>query len=175
MTNVEARAVLAQLLIAGNETTTNFLGNLVHLLLSRPDLHRGDLSAVVEEGLRLVGPVKGLLRRATRDTEVGGCPVARDARLLVLFASANRDEAVSAAADEFVPDRPELRRSLAFGRGVHFCAGAALARMEVRMALKVPFGALPRLRLHDVRRAIRTGEFHYGLTSLPVAWRAENC
>jgi cytochrome P450 len=139
------------LLVAGNETTTNLIGNAVHLLLDRPD----DLAAVaedaslipglIEEALRYVSPAQMLARRATRDTEIAGTRIAKGEHVLVLFASANRDSRQFENGDEFV-----LRRNpkdhVAFGYGIHYCLGASLARLEARIAFEELFAHARDLR-----------------------------
>lgn len=129
------------LLIAGNETTTNLLGNFfraafahpeqLELLRARPDL----VKQAVEEALRYDSPVQGLWRGTTRPVEVGGVEIPEDARVMVLFASANRDERRwGAGAGEFRVDR-EPANHIAFGTGIHVCLGQALARLEARVAI----------------------------------------
>ncbi|MFI5915696.1 cytochrome P450 [Dactylosporangium sp. NPDC051541] len=175
LTDLEVAAVVCQLLIGGNETTTHFLGNLMYLLLSVPERYaaleadRGLLPNTVEETLRLVPPIKGLPRTAAEDTAVAGCPVRKDSLVLLFFPSANRDEAVFERPDEFDPARPDLNRSVTFGQGIHFCIGAPLARLESRIALETLLDRLPGLELAD-REEHRIPGFHYGLSRLPVRW-----
>ena len=126
------------LLIAGNETTTNLIGNAVHAFFEHPDQWArlvADPSLVgpaVEELLRYDGPVKGILRMPREDTEVGGATIPAGARVMPLFTSANRDESVFACADALRVDRrPE--EHVAFGYGIHHCLGAPLARLEARI------------------------------------------
>jgi cytochrome P450 len=139
------------LLVAGNETTTNLIGNAVHLLLDRPD----DLAAVaedaglipglIEEALRYVSPAQMLARRATRDTEIAGTRIAKGEHVLVLFASANRDSRKFENGDEFVLRR-NPKEHVAFGYGIHFCLGASLARLEARIAFEELFAHARDLR-----------------------------
>jgi cytochrome P450 len=135
------------LLIAGNETTTNLLGNAVDALLAHPDqLARvnGDPSrvpALVEETLRWDTPVQFLTRIAKTDVERHGVRIPRGAAVVALLGSANRDERHFPDPDRFDVDR-DARGHLAFGFGNHFCLGASLARLEARLALEAIAPAL---------------------------------
>lgn len=83
-------------------------------------------------------PTQGMFRLVTKDTEIDGVAVPKGTMVVISFASANRDaEIFGAAADDFDPDRDNLRQQIAFGKGVHFCIGANLARLEVVNALKI--------------------------------------
>ncbi len=129
------------LLVAGHETTTNLLSNSVVTLRDRQEdrvrmaQDPALLVPAVEELLRYDSPVQGLSRTLTRDIELHGETLRSGQTALLLFGSANRDERAFARADEFMVDR-EPGRQVAFGRGLHFCLGAALARMETRIALE---------------------------------------
>ena len=124
------------LLIAGNETTTNLLGNWMRMLVDRPDVEaalRADpskIAASFEEQLRYDGPVQCLFRGTSAPTEVGGQALDAGTRLLVLFAAANRDE------EKWGPDAATYRLDrnptdhVGFGHGIHLCLGAPLARLE---------------------------------------------
>jgi cytochrome P450 len=128
--------------VAGNETTRNLIaGGLVAFaeqpdqwerLTAQPDL----VPIAVEEMLRWTSPVICFLRTATRDTEVGNQPVAEGEPLLMLFASANRDEEVFGPSAARFDIGRDPNPHLAFGFGNHFCLGAALARMEARLVLE---------------------------------------
>ncbi|HTN79948.1 MAG TPA: cytochrome P450 [Acidimicrobiales bacterium] len=133
------------LLIAGNETTTNLLGNWTRTLLARPDVEaalRDDpsrIAASFEEQLRYDGPVQCLFRGTTAPTEIGGESLDAGTRLVVLFASANRDEEKwGPDADTFRLDR-QPPDHVGFGHGIHLCLGAPLARLEARVAAEVLF------------------------------------
>jgi cytochrome P450 len=138
------------LLVAGNETTTNLIGNAVSALLAHPDqLARvaADLSLVprvIEETLRYDAPVQLLFRTATRDVELHGTKIPAGAYVVPLLGSANRDERQFADPDRFdVARSPQAH--VAFGFGEHFCLGAALARLEARAALEALVPELPGL------------------------------
>jgi cytochrome P450 len=129
------------LMIAGNETTTNLLGNAVHLLLDHPDqlerIHK-DLSQVpnlVEEVVRFDPPIQLVFRLATCDTELAGMPIPHGAIVAPLLGSANRDERRFPDAERFDVGR-DSRGHVGFGFGNHFCLGASLARLEARVALE---------------------------------------
>jgi cytochrome P450/nitrite reductase/ring-hydroxylating ferredoxin subunit len=153
LTMPEMLSVLKQLLIGGNETSTNLIGSMMLLLMNHPN----QLDAVlrdcrleqnaVEEALRLDAPVQGLFRSATEDVEIGGVKIPRGAHLELLYASGNRDEARFADADRFDVTRRDSSNHMAFGFGIHFCIGAPLARYEGRVALNVLLDRLPNLRL----------------------------
>jgi cytochrome P450 len=129
------------LLVAGNETTTNLIGNAADALLG----HRGELErvarepalvpALVEETLRFDAPVQLLVREARVDTEIAGVPVPRGSVVVPMLGSANRDERRWPEPDAFRPGR-DTRGHVGFGFGIHFCLGAALARLEAVAALE---------------------------------------
>jgi cytochrome P450 len=129
------------LLVAGNETTTNLLGNTLLALMAHPDeLARVQrepdrIPALVEESLRYDAPIQCLFRRAMRDVELSGVAIPAGSTVLPLIGSANRDESVFPDADRFDVSR-NAQGHLAFGLGLHFCLGASLARLEARIALE---------------------------------------
>jgi cytochrome P450 len=138
----ELLAMLILLLVAGNETTTNLIGNTVLELLAHPDALaavRADpalVPGVVDEVLRFASPVQMDPRRATRDTALHGVPVSAGEFVLCWLGSANRDEAVFEDPEVF-DIRRERRNHLAFGFGPHYCLGASLATLEAEVALRV--------------------------------------
>jgi len=135
----EMLSIIQQLMVAGNEATTKGINEIMKLLVQHPDVWKriqedpSTIPAMVEEGLRLASPNQGLFRICTEDAEVAGVAIPKGARLWVMFGSANRDERVFADPDRFDPGRTNLKESLAFGRGAHFCIGAPLARLELRV------------------------------------------
>ena len=138
---VEVILFAVLLLVAGNETTTNLIGNGMAALLDHPDqLERVHddaklIPAFVEETLRYDSPVQALFRQTRDDVELAGSKLPKGAIVLPLFASANRDDRQFPAADRFdVARNPQGH--LAFGFGIHFCLGASLARLEARVAFE---------------------------------------
>jgi cytochrome P450 len=140
------------LLVAGQETTSQFLTLLLHRLAVTPPSVWADAAVadVVEEGLRLDPPIVTWRRVAARDTSVDGVAVPAGTSVVLWLARAGRDPSVVGAPDEFVPGQPGSRRHLAFGAGTHRCVGAQLTRME---AAVVVAGTADLLREVDVVRA----------------------
>ncbi len=141
------------LVIAGHVTVTRAIGSALLLLLS--DRERAEalladpalVPAAIEEILRLESPAQGLFRTTTREVELGGVTLPAGARVMVHYGSANRDEQRFSHAPDYDPHREGLSRHLAFGKGIHFCIGAPLARLELRIALPMLLERLPGLRL----------------------------
>ena len=142
LTHAEARLFCLSLLVAGNETTRHLLSGALLALWEHPE-QRAALAAdpalvpgAVEECLRWVTPIQAFGRTATVATEIDGAPVPADAFVIMLYASANRDETTfGSTAEAFDVTRPVDPPHLAFGFGEHLCLGAALARMEARIFL----------------------------------------
>jgi cytochrome P450 len=128
------------LLIAGNETTTNLIGNIFNLLTARPGLwqqlrtDRALIETVIEETLRYESPVQRISRATTRDVEVSGVLIPKGDLATIYFGAANRDPAEFPNPDEFRLDR-DLRNHVGFGMGIHYCLGAPLARAEAKVSL----------------------------------------
>jgi cytochrome P450 len=141
--DLEASSILHILLSAGGESTTSLLGNAVRLLAERPGLQdrlRGDPGLIprfVEEVLRLESPFRYQMRSVPRDTTLGGVSIPADSTVLLLFGAANRDAAEFDRPDELDLQRRQPRQHLAFGRGIHYCVGAPLARVEARIVISV--------------------------------------
>ncbi|BCB87973.1 hypothetical protein Psuf_052860 [Phytohabitans suffuscus] len=129
------------LLVAGQETTSQFLTLLLHRLAGEPAVLAGladgsvAVDDVVEEGLRLVPPITTWRRVAARDTTLGGTAVGRGTSVVLWLAQAGRDTAVVPDPDEFRPGQRGSRRHLAFGAGAHRCVGAQLSRMEASVVV----------------------------------------
>lgn len=143
---------LRLLLPAGAETTYRVFGNMLFALLHRPELlarvrdDRSLIPAVIEETLRWETSVTMVSRRATRDVEVGGCPIPAGAAVGVVTGAANRDPGHFAHPEDFDIDRPPALH-MAFGTGPHQCLGMHLARLELRTGLEILLDRLPNLRL----------------------------
>ena len=173
LTEREMLTMLRLLLIAGNETTTNLIGNGVLALLEHPEqmrLLREDPSripAAVEELLRFDTPVQLDLRGVVEDCETYGVPLRRGEPAVLALGAANRDPE---AFDE--PDRLDVARSrgsnISFGRGIHHCLGAPLARLEARIALEVLLERYSSLQLLGKRPAFRRAIVLRGLETLPI-------
>ena len=147
--------IVYSMALAGHDSTTNAMGNMLRHLLAHQDQWRALVENpalvpnAVEEALRFDGPVSGHRRTVAVDTEIGGVPIPAGSRLVLLFGSADRDP------EHFPePDRLDVRREnsaehLSFGKGVHFCLGAPLARMEMRIALELLTEHAPDMHLVD--------------------------
>ena len=166
------------ILIGGDETTRHVISGGVEELLAHPDQAAqlaadpaGLMAGAVEEMLRWVSPIKNMARVATRDVELDGAQIRAGQELLLLYPSANRDEAVFEHADTF-----DITRSpnphLAFGFGAHFCLGNQLARLELRVMVERVLARLPDLRLATERSALprRQANFISGIEEMPVAF-----
>lgn len=129
------------LVVAGSETTTFLIGNLLHALARDPQVQkrvradRSLLNIFIEETMRLDGPPQRLFRIATRDVEIDGKVIRAGDWVALFFGSANRDPAVFPDPGRLDLDRPNIRQQLSLGHGLHFCLGAALARLEVMSVL----------------------------------------
>jgi cytochrome P450 len=165
------------LLVAGNETTTNLIGNAVFCLaespgtlervLEEPDL----LPQTLEEVLRFRSPVQSMYRVSVAETFLGDQRIPAGAPIVAWIGSANRDEQQFQRPAEFDVDRSP-NRHLAFGHGVHFCLGAPLARLEARIALEALLARLPGLSLAPEAQLERMeSTIVYGLKALPVRWQ----
>ncbi len=175
----ESLSILQQLLVAGNETTTNAIAEGLLLLMQHPDqlaALRADpslLPNLVEEVLRLSTPTANMWRVCTRDTEVNGIAIPAGSMLMLRFSSANRDEALFEAPDAFDVRRKNARSNIAFGHGVHMCIGASLARKEMLVAFRVLLE-----RLEEFELACAVEDLQYppnvllrGLARLPIRVR----
>jgi len=162
------------LLVAGHETTVNLIGNGVLALLQHPDQLqklKEDPSLIkpaVEELLRYDGPVETSTERFAReDVEIGGTVIPRGEMVLVVLAAADHDPERFPDPDELDITRTD-NRHLAFGKGIHHCLGAPLARMEGQIAISTLLARMPNLRLKDEPLSWRPGLILRGLKSLPV-------
>ncbi len=151
--------IAANLFTAGQETTARMLGFAMQVLAERPDVQRrlranhNLVPAFVEEVLRLESPLKGQFRMARHTTEVAGVEIRAGDTVMLLPGAANRDPAMFESPSELRLDRPNGRQHLAFGHGIHTCAGAPLARAEGRVAIE---------RILDRMLDIRLSETHHG-------------
>ncbi|HZU72425.1 MAG TPA: cytochrome P450 [Acidimicrobiales bacterium] len=161
------------LLVAGNETTTNLLGNLMMVLLDRPDVAKrisaepACIPAVVEECLRFDSPVQALWRQVREDTTLGGKELAAGSSVVVLYGAANRDPAKYPEPDTFDPDR-NPKDHVAFGSGIHLCLGASLARLEARVVMEELAPVLTSLQLAGTPERV-VNPIVRGLRRLPLS------
>ena len=152
-TPLDITTVLFEMAVASHETTTNLLCNGLRRLLEQREQWQAlvaDPSLIpnaIEECLRYDGSVVSWRRRATTDTVIGDVVVPEDATVLVLLASANRDPDRFHDAETFDVRRTDARRHLTFGKGIHFCQGAPLARLEVRVVLELLVAMAPDMTL----------------------------
>jgi cytochrome P450 len=160
------------LLIAGVDTTWSSIGSsLWHLashpkdaerLVKEPDL----MPTAIEELLRAYSPVT-MARRLGEDVEYNGCPMKKDERILMNFPGANRDPEVFENPDEVILDR-QLNRHVAFGAGIHRCAGSNLARMELRVAIETWLERIPEFEIADESKVTWAGGQVRGPRTVPV-------
>lgn len=147
---------------AGQETTVRLLGAALQVLGERPDIQqqlRNDRSLIpnfIEEALRIESPVKGDFRLARVPVTVGGVEIPAGTTVMVVNGAANRDPRRFENPDTFEPARKNARQHIAFGRGIHSCPGAPLARAETRVAIE---------RLLDRTAEVRVSEAKHGPAS----------
>jgi cytochrome P450 len=173
----ETVSIMLQMLFAGHETTTKLMANSFRRLLedraSWEAICRdpGLIPNAIEEVLRFDGSVIAWRHKTKEPVEIGEARLPKDAKLLLLLASANRDPAVFADPDRFDIRRPNARDHLSFGVGVHNCLGAPLARLEARIVLEEVSRRLPSLRLtQNAKLKFPASISMRGPIWLPVAW-----
>ena len=147
------------LFAAGQETTARLLATALKYLAEYPELqdelrtHRERIPDFIEEALRIESPVKADFRLARRATTIGGVDIPAGTPVMLLNGAANRDPRRFECPAEFKLDRPNTKAHIAFGRGIHSCPGAPLARAEGRISVE---------RILDRMRDIRLSEEHHG-------------
>jgi len=173
----EMLSLVPGLFLAGHETLAHELTDVLWRLLSVPErwhalVEEPNLAPqFFDEALRCDPSVYGMWRVATRDTELLGQTVRADQKLFLVYLAANRDERHYADATSFSLDRGRVAPNLAFGRGIHHCIGAPLARLEARVALETLAQRLPNLRLADGFTPVyQPHPFLRGMAELPVTW-----
>jgi cytochrome P450 len=171
----ELLAFVILLMIAGNETTTNLIGNGLLALGRNPDqlarLRREPqlMASAVEEMIRYDSPVHSTVRVARRDTNIGGTDVAARSIVMVLLSAANRDPLQFSEPDRFdIARQPNAH--VGFGEGIHFCIGAPLSRLEASIAFEMVLERFPSLRLSSPEPALtyKGALSMRGVSSLPM-------
>ena len=176
LTDTELLSILGHFLVAGHETSTKMIATGMLLLCDHPDqmaavrADRSLCAGLIEESLRFDAPVQGMFRVATTDTELAGQRIDAGDMLMVLWASGNHDAGQFPEPERFDVTRRNARTNLAFGQGVHYCAGAPFARAEGRIGFEVLLE-----RLDDIRLAVDPDELERppsfilrGLSALPL-------
>ncbi|MEM9610282.1 MAG: cytochrome P450 [Actinomycetota bacterium] len=177
LTDADVLGFMMFLFIAGSQTTTQLIGNLIWRLLQFPDqmaLVRDDRSLIphaIEESLRYDSPVHGLFRTNTEETQIAGVTLPENSKVMCSFFSANMDPEAWDHPERFDVTRElaELKKHWAFGKGIHYCMGAPLSRVEGAVALEAVLDRLPNLRLTAEPTLISAPVLH-GVETLPVAW-----
>jgi cytochrome P450 len=175
----EFMLVLPILIVGGNETTASALANGLYELCRRPEqlamlyADRSKIPMACEEIVRFQTTPQCLFRNTTAATEIAGVPIPENAKVGVMYGSANRDEKAFDRPDEFdiTRDPKELRQHLGFGRGIHACIGSSLGRMLMRVAFEVMLDKLPDLRLDETHTPTPHTSFIVRTwSSLRVCW-----
>jgi len=195
LTDEEIFAFCSLLLLAGHVTTVNLIGNMIRSLLENPDQldqvsllinsyttseqnhdKHSSISSTVEETLRYRSPVQALIRFATEDVVIREQKILRGQKLLIWIGSANHDETIFHDAEKFDISRSFANNShLAFGHGIHYCVGSALASLEAQVVLKLILGRLKDMKFADDYReeSLRPlyGIFFHGVKNLPISFK----
>ena len=176
LTRAECVRFVAELLVAGNITTTHHISSSIVLLAGHPDV-QGKLRAepalvrpFIEESLRLEAPIQGFYRFATATAEIGGVTIPEGSRVFVLYGSANTDDAAWEDCPHLRLDRPNANAHLAFGKGAHTCLGAALARLEGQVVVEVLLDRLESFELLTPPQSVPyvASFVNHGPASLPA-------
>jgi len=195
LTDEEIFAFCSLLLLAGHVTTVNLIGNMIRSLLENPDQldqvsllinsyttseqnhdKHSSISSTVEETLRYRSPVQALIRFATEDVVIREQKILRGQKLLIWIGSANHDETIFHDAEKFDISRSFANNAhLAFGHGIHYCVGSALASLEAQVVLKLILGRLKDMKFADDYReeSLRPlyGIFFHGVKNLPISFK----
>jgi cytochrome P450 len=173
LTMPELQNLMQQLITGGYITTADGIAAAMYLLAEDPEQQRRirtDRSLIkpfAEEALRMLAPVQGLFRKATRDVELHGVRIPAGSVLHVRYGAANRDESAFEAADTFDVTRPHVTRHMSFGQGPHACVGAPLARQEIVTAFERLLERFDDIRL-DGPAELNAGLLFYSFRRLPV-------
>ncbi|MGE0668622.1 MAG: cytochrome P450 [Sphingomonadales bacterium] len=173
--NGELLSIISQVLVAGNETTTNSIAAGMTLLIDNPEQQRklredpARIPTFVEETLRLESAVQGLFRVVKQDTELGGYAIPKGARLMLRYAAANRDGAKFACPHRLDVERGNAGAHLAFGAGIHHCLGAQLARYEMIASFEAILARMDNLAYAPARNSFEHHP-HLCLRGLKQLW-----
>ena len=163
---------IRQMIVVGMIAPSVFIGTMAVHLAKHPDLQqqlRDEpelIPAAIEEYLRLYTPYRGFARTANRDVEIGGRQIEADEPIALVYASANRDEAVFDEPDRFILNRPNIDRHIAFGLGPHRCAGESLARLMLQVTLEELLSRTSSMELDGEPEMTRWPE--WGTLSVPM-------
>jgi cytochrome P450 len=141
LSDLTALNIMATLFSAGGESTASLIGSAAHVLAGNAGLQQSVrenpdlLGAFLEEVLRYEPPFRGHYRHVVNDTSLCGVDLPAGSRLVLLWGAANRDPSQFVDPNEFRLDRPDGKGHISFGKGAHFCVGAALARLEARIVI----------------------------------------
>ncbi|WP_028778961.1 cytochrome P450 [Shimazuella kribbensis] len=170
-------AFLMTLLVAGNETTTNFINNAILTFMEFPEVqehltsHPEDIPKALEEVLRYRSPVQYVNRVAAKDVILRGQQIKKGDHINLWIGAANRDESVFPNADQFDFNRTNLKH-IAFGHGIHFCIGAPLARLQASIALKIMLERMGQFKLKDNKEPVMNPTVVvYSIKELPVTFQ----
>ncbi len=156
--SVTAQVMMVILFAAGGESTASLLGSAAWVLANRPDIQQlvrenpELLAPFIEETLRYEPPFRGHYRHVRNPTKLGGVDLPADSHLLLLWGAANRDPNHFEMPGEFRLDRTEAKGHISFGKGAHFCVGAALARLEALIVLRLLLDRTAEIKAADVGR-----------------------
>jgi len=173
--DLELNLFFVTLVVAGNETTRNLINHSLLALIDHPEAaqqlrDQPELwDSAVEEMLRWGSSIHNFRRTVTRDTEIGGVPIKAGDKVVIYYASANRDEAVFDEPHTFAIDRTPNDHVTFGGGGVHYCLGASLARAEIKATMRQIVERLPDIELAGPVDRLHS-DFVNGIKTMPVRW-----
>jgi cytochrome P450 family 144 len=158
LAELTAMNMMITLFSAGGESTASLIGSAAHILASRLDIQEQLrenptlLGVFLEEVLRFEPPFRGHYRHVVNDTTLSGVDLRAGSRLVLLWGAANRDPSHFEDPNEFRLDRPGAKGHISFGKGAHFCVGAALARLEARLVVGQLLDRTRRIEIRETGR-----------------------